>query len=190
MTNRTCTIDGCARPHHGKGFCAVHLQRVRRTGTPNPKPQQFNTAEESFAARTGEREIGCIEWTGAKTRDGYGHIRLRGRAVRVHRYAWERVNGPIPDGMVVDHLCWNRACVNVEHLRLVTQAQNAQNRESAQRGTLAKIRGVSWCETAGKWRARVQSGGKVYYGGYFHDKEEAGRVAAEMRSRLMTHSQN
>jgi hypothetical protein len=43
----------------------------------------------------------------------------------VHRYIWERQNGLIPDGMVIDHICRNRACCNVDHLRVVSRAVNA-----------------------------------------------------------------
>jgi hypothetical protein len=50
---------------------------------------------------------------------------------RVHRLAWEWANGPIPDGLVIDHLCMNRACVNIEHLEAVTQQVNAERRSRA-----------------------------------------------------------
>ena len=68
----------------------------------------------------------CVEWTGATNSRGYG-VRRRPRPRRmvyVHRDAWEEANGPIPDGMVIDHLCNNRACYNVDHLRLATHSEN------------------------------------------------------------------
>lgn len=47
-----------------------------------------------------------------------------GKTVLVHCYVWERLVGPIPDGMVIDHQCRNRACCNIDHLRVVTPKQN------------------------------------------------------------------
>ena len=61
----------------------------------------------------------CIEWQGARLR-GYG-IKL-GRMA--HRVIWEQQVGPIPEGLVLDHLCQNKACINVEHLEPVTQLEN------------------------------------------------------------------
>jgi len=66
----------------------------------------------------------CIE---AKTRyvtNGYHKVLVNRKLVRAHRWAWELVNGKIPDGKVIDHLCRNRACVALDHLRVVTQQEN------------------------------------------------------------------
>ncbi|WP_163365782.1 HNH endonuclease signature motif containing protein, partial [Enterobacter asburiae] len=58
---------------------------------------------------------------------GYGSIRTGGKALRVHRFVWESVNGPVPDGMDVDHICRNRLCCNINHLRLASRSENNQN---------------------------------------------------------------
>jgi hypothetical protein len=71
-----------------------------------------------------------LVWQG-QTNYGYGIMWFEDRGHRVHRLAWEWANGPIPDGMVIDHLCMNRACVNIEHLEAVTQEVNAQRRSRA-----------------------------------------------------------
>lgn len=72
--------------------------------------------------------LGCWEWTGAKVRGGYGRYRLGGggREVMAHRYAYEELVGPIPEGMVLDHLCRNTACVNPDHCEPVTHAENVR----------------------------------------------------------------
>jgi hypothetical protein len=72
----------------------------------------------------------CWEWTGTKTYDGYGTFRPQydGVVNMAHRFAWETLVGPIPDGLELDHLCRNTLCVNPDHLEPVTQAEN--NRRS------------------------------------------------------------
>lgn len=71
---------------------------------------------------------GCIEWTRYRDPDGYG--RLRTSATRggdlAHRHAYEQRYGPIPRGLDIDHLCRNRACVNVDHMELVTRGENTR----------------------------------------------------------------
>lgn len=65
----------------------------------------------------------CWEWTGTKSY-GYGIFYVGRRPRRAHRYLWEQIHGPIPNKMVIMHVCDNRACVNPEHLRCDTQKAN------------------------------------------------------------------
>ena len=73
---------------------------------------------------------GCWVFTGA-LRNGYGAICVEGSTLYTHRYAYERLTGPIPDGLVLDHLCRNRACFNPDHLEPVTQRENCLRGERA-----------------------------------------------------------
>lgn len=70
-------------------------------------------------------EIGpsCWNWKGY-IQKGYGHLSIRGRSYRVHRFIYELLCGPIPKGLILDHLCRNRSCVNPDHLRIVTNKEN------------------------------------------------------------------
>lgn len=73
-------------------------------------------------------DSGCWEWTGALgSENGYGRFwvgGVDGTATYAHRFAYERMVGPIPAGFVIDHLCRNRVCVNPSHLRACTQKEN------------------------------------------------------------------
>lgn len=67
----------------------------------------------------------CWLWVGAHVPDGYGSFSLPGRPqVGAHRVAWELVNGPIPEGRQIDHLCRRPGCVNPGHMEVVTLAEN------------------------------------------------------------------
>lgn len=72
-------------------------------------------------------DTGCWEWTGATNHDGYGVIapqRQRKKQVKVHRVFYTAYNGPIPDGLELDHLCRNPRCVSPAHCEPVTHAEN------------------------------------------------------------------
>jgi hypothetical protein len=66
----------------------------------------------------------CWLWTGARNSRGYGTFGLSGRPhvknVLAHRFAYELLVGPIPDGAVLHHTCGNQLCVNPDHLRAVS----------------------------------------------------------------------
>ena len=64
----------------------------------------------------------CWQYAGNITSSGYGSI----KGELVHRLMWQAHNGDIPLGLVVDHLCRNRECVNPEHLEPVTIGENTR----------------------------------------------------------------
>lgn len=66
----------------------------------------------------------CIESKRAITTNGYSRIRINGQRIQAHRWAYELLNGSVPMGLVVDHMCGNRTCVAPDHLRAITQQEN------------------------------------------------------------------
>jgi hypothetical protein len=89
-----------------------------------PKVSERGDIAARVLAKSSITDNGCHEWTGATSPSGYGYIGWNGRSWLVHRATWTALNGPIPKGWTIDHLCYNRPCSNVEHLELVTRAEN------------------------------------------------------------------
>lgn len=146
---------------------------------------QIRRPEESFEARTMPvTETGCLLWTDGAATAGYGRVRVGGKDVYAHRYAWERANGPIPEGMHVDHKCHTPACCNIDHLRLATNAENSRNRSGAYANNTSGYRGVHWSRSTGKWRASLMLDGRTIHAGLFTDVEEAADAASAARKEL------
>lgn len=67
---------------------------------------------------------GCWLWLSAIDKHGYGRFSVGGRPVFAHRWSYEFYIGEIPAGLVIDHLCRVRTCVNPAHLEPVTILEN------------------------------------------------------------------
>jgi len=142
MPNKlTCSIDGCERPAHARGWCQDHYGRCLRHGTPlgggPPKPKGLPLAERFWEKVQQGTPTECWPWTRWRDQDGYGQIDVSGRGRRAHQVALELSTGQsIAAGMVVMHTCDNPPCCNPAHLRIGTQAENIRDRD--QKGRQAK----------------------------------------------------
>jgi|ERR1051326_1872105 hypothetical protein len=79
-----------------------------------------------------KQEDGCWVWPGAKsgtkkgTQKPYGRVSFDGRPQTVHVIVYKHLVGPIPEGLQLDHTCFNRLCANPAHLEPVTAKVNTQ----------------------------------------------------------------
>ena len=182
-TKKMCSIDGCDRTHSAHGWCWMHYDRWLKYGDPESVAfVLIKDPEEAFARRT-EWQGDCLIWVGWTDKNGNGQVHVNGKKQKAHRYAWERINGPIPDGMIVirkDHC--SISCVNVDHLRCVTAAQNASHRSGAEKGSKSGI--LSVYPAGSKWRVQVKKNGKRHNFGVYDDINEAAEVAQAAREEL------
>lgn len=66
----------------------------------------------------------CWLWTAGTLKGGYGQFKIGETCNQSHRLSYEWFVGPIPDGLVIDHLCRTHNCVNPDHLEPVTPREN------------------------------------------------------------------
>ena len=179
---KLCSVIDCEKSGRlRRSMCEMHYRRWLKHGDPLAT-KQFDTPEESFAARTEWRDD-CLVWTGGKSHNGYGLITVNGNSVRAHRYAWEKDNGQIPSGKILKHTCHNRDCVNTKHLRIVTHQQNSANRSGPeQRNAESGLRNVY--KSGSGWMVRLGKDGRRHYFGTYTTIEEANHVAERARQKL------
>ena len=150
---RKCSIDGCDSPHRSRGFCSRHYQRWLANGDPFYQ-RPLRPIADRFNEKLRKRTDGCWIWTGRRGQ-GYGLLKINGKAVGAHRVSWELAFGSIPDGMNVLQRCLNRACVRPDHLYLSKNTapgdamlENPTSRSSV-RSALLRRHSKSRCESCG-----------------------------------------
>ena len=128
------------RPRAACRDAGRHARPRRREDAPPDRPGPLRVR--GFSRQRRHRCIGVTlsgrrasvsSWTASRNSGGYGHRYFQGRIQHAHRVAWQKSNGPIPDGLCVLHSCDNPPCVNPAHLWLGTQADNARDRDNKKR---------------------------------------------------------
>lgn len=183
----TCKWDDCDRPIRKRDYCEAHYMRLYRRGLITRR-----TVRERFWEKV-DKSGDCWIWRGGDTPKGYGTFKQRGQDgdrghIASHRFAYEDVVGPIPDGMYLDHKCHNRKCVNPSHLRPATHKQNAENLSGLRVDNTSGYRGVSFHRGTRKWRAAANHNKETYRAGLFNTPEEAAEAARQLRLSLFTHN--
>lgn len=123
---------------------------------------------------------GCVQWLGYINAQGYGDLLVDGKLQEAHRVMWETYRSELGPKDIVDHICGNRACVNLDHLRVVTKAQNTQYRVNKNNST--GYRGVCLDKRSGTFSAEVTADGVRYRKYGFATAEEADAYAKMIRA--------
>lgn len=114
--------------YDGKRMCKA-CDRLRHrwlsgSTVTRPSPICGSTQDRLDAYTMPIPECGCLVWMGQLSKDGYGRIKIDGKSYMTHRISYELENGPIPEGLTLDHLCRVRSCRNAAHLEPVTMREN------------------------------------------------------------------
>lgn len=189
MTGRPpCSVLGCERPIKTwkSGLCSAHLQRQNKGLPLDYRPiinRTYLPAETRFWLKVDKNglipaerpELGpCWTWTAQINNQGYAVLGVASRPAAAHRFAYQLLVGPIPEGLHLDHLCRNRGCVNPSHLEPVTCRENLLRGNTHAAMNVAKThcphgheyttentgtyKGSRYCRTCGRLRARTRFG--------------------------------
>lgn len=142
-----------------------------------------------------EPETGVFTWAvsgrgirqgavaGTVSVDGYRVIRLGFKPYRAHRLAWFLVHGEWPSSEI-DHINCNRLDNRLSNLRVVSRAENAQNRRSAMRNSSHGFLGATWNRQHRRWQSKLTAYGTRHHLGYFDSAEQAHAAYMVAKSRL------
>lgn len=128
-----------------------------------------------FWAKVDIDPSGCWNWTAGQVPNGYGKFWIDNHTLIAHRWLYEKLVGPVPRDMTLDHVCRNRLCVNPGHLDIVTTRENvlrgigitAVNKQKTHckhghifdtHNTYVLSDGSRMCRTCAREKARIRLG--------------------------------
>lgn len=186
-----CSFDGCHRNVKSIGLCGTHYIQKRKGNELTPIRGVYRPIEDRFMERV-DSSGECWLWKGHVTNSGYGSIALSGAPSNyAHRISYWLKTGETPE--IVDHICWNKLCVNPEHLQASTKVLNGQNRAPNNSHAAKSASGVRnvirHTSKSSPWKVVLTVEGSPVYGGSFPDIESAEARAVEMRKKFYPRSQ-
>jgi hypothetical protein len=120
---------------------------------------------------------------------GYKKVNFLGKVLPVQRVIWEHVHGPVPEGMLVDHINGDRSDNRIANLRLVTPSQNTQNQHKPRKDNQSSgIKGVTFYKPTKTWQAQIKALGTYHYLGRYKTKEEAALAYQAGAAKYHTHN--
>lgn len=186
MPDVVCRFIPCGLPVRCKGLCNAHYhQHYRGVELFEITPRGMSALDRWW--RQVRITPYCWIWIGTTSTHGYGVFGVNGKQRRAHRFGYENLKGSIPDGRYVDHMCHNKSCVNPDHLRLVTPAENNENLKVRSNNSTG-FRGVCYDSSVGVYRVRVTKNYVTHSDGPFATLEEAVAGVTELRNRLYSHN--
>lgn len=136
---KLCSVERCFKKPVGRGLCMKHYQRFMKHGSVDVGKNHYRNDEVRFISYVNKVESGCWEWLGHLSQDGYGQMGIRNwygkkyANVNAHRVSYLFFKGDLIKGMHIDHLCFNKKCVNPDHLEQVTISINNYRRHARMR---------------------------------------------------------
>lgn len=130
-----CAVDGCTTRAKVREWCPTHYTRWQRHGDPTAAAfiVGIDLVERFELYLDTATRPGCWLWTGALDPSGYAVFNSDMSTKKAHRWAYQQWVGPLLPGMVLDHLCRVRHCVNPAHLEQVTHAENMRRARGPRR---------------------------------------------------------
>lgn len=132
---KLCSIEECGNPIKGKGFCNMHMLRMKRHGNPLGGGSFRSKRGEGMSWIHSNLEFDgdeCLIWPFARSDSGYGVTWENGKIKSVHVKMCELKNGKMPSRrMVAAHSCGkgHDGCVNPNHLRWATYQENIDDKK-------------------------------------------------------------
>jgi len=191
-----CSVEECPNKHYSLGYCELHYGRVKKHGDPHRGWRASHVLDSGsylmveMKGGRGEGQWALIDYCDRELVEGYSFSLATGGYAR--RWSSERqclvelhreIMG-FPQGKQVDHINGNRLDNRRGNLRLVTFAEQMQNKKPWAKSGHRNVH-----EWQGKYRVMVRKDGKVHYGGTFEKEDVALAVASAqaLRDRLFTH---
>jgi hypothetical protein len=125
IIGKSCSVDGCDKPHWGNGFCRAHNARFRRHGSPTAGRTPIGEKLAWLRAHVSHDSDECLPWPFTDDDHDYGRVKVDGSEITATRYMCLLAHGepPTPKHEAA-HSCGNPECRNARHLRWATTIEN------------------------------------------------------------------